>query len=310
MDVAKAQTQFKEIFDGLDAEQKQNFMQWIFKTLCAPAASDAVSEQVQNIEGKLSAIIVDIRDSLPVNGVLQSEHIYFPTVGEHADCTPEHTVHVDAFIYDDWALDAMCDEGKIHRHYCKDCNSRNVAPLTFISHSMSKRRLQHIFLSLLPDLQGKTVIDIGSRLGTVLYGAYVYSGASAIIGIELNLEFCELQKRIVEKHGLGDRIQIVSGDVRQHADLLKQADVVVIHSVTDFFLPQAEHGSFWTFVRENVNRTGVKLVTAPSLQKSLEPIKTGIELDSWVKLAKLSETAEFEANHDPELADLWLYECV
>lgn len=35
---------------------------------------------------------------------------------------------------------------------------------------MSKDCLYHIFNNMLPTLEGKTVLDVGSRLGAVLYG--------------------------------------------------------------------------------------------------------------------------------------------
>ena len=40
----------------------------------------------------------------------------------------------------------------------------------FISHSVSREQLKFIFTDLLPDLSGKLVLDVGSRLGPVLYG--------------------------------------------------------------------------------------------------------------------------------------------
>lgn len=40
----------------------------------------------------------------------------------------------------------------------------------FISHSFSIPELQFLFQNVLPDLTGKLVIDVGSRLGAVLYG--------------------------------------------------------------------------------------------------------------------------------------------
>ena len=43
--------------------------------------------------------------------------------------------------------------------------------------------LEFIFDALLPELSGgKVLLDIGSRIGAVLFGAYIYSNASAIIG--------------------------------------------------------------------------------------------------------------------------------
>lgn len=40
----------------------------------------------------------------------------------------------------------------------------------FISHSFSLMELKFIYRHVLPDLSGKVLVDVGSRLGTVLYG--------------------------------------------------------------------------------------------------------------------------------------------
>lgn len=52
-------------------------------------------------------------------------------------------------------------------------------PAEFISHSFSISELQFLFLHVLPDLTGKLVVDVGSRLGAVLYGVRYF-------GIELS----------------------------------------------------------------------------------------------------------------------------
>lgn len=39
------------------------------------------------------------------------------------------TLHVDAFLYDDDTVDALCEEGKMSRNYCMSCGSRKTAPL-------------------------------------------------------------------------------------------------------------------------------------------------------------------------------------
>ena len=43
-------------------------------------------------------------------------------------------------------------------------------PPDFISHSASLQQLKFIFQQALPDLRDKTLVDVGSRLGVVLYG--------------------------------------------------------------------------------------------------------------------------------------------
>ena len=58
---------------------------------------------------------------------------------------------------------AMC------RDFCTIVLVFSCLAADFISHSMSREQLKFIFCDLLPDLSGKTVLDIGSRLGPVLY---------------------------------------------------------------------------------------------------------------------------------------------
>lgn len=47
--------------------------------------------------------------------------------------------------------------------------------LVYISHSISRRALCYMFKTCLPKLKGKTVLDVGSRLGAVLYGVGILS---------------------------------------------------------------------------------------------------------------------------------------
>merc|ERR1719450_355956 len=135
-----------------------------------------------------------------------------PTIGDDSTLNAVNSVHLDAFLYDEDGEEALVQEGLLSRSYCQDCGSRNIDDLTFVTHSCSKERLEFIFCGLLPPLDGKTVIDIGSRIGAVLYGAYFYSKATKIIGVEINTEFCHLQRCIVDKYKLGDKISILEGD--------------------------------------------------------------------------------------------------
>ena len=62
--------------------------------------------------------------------------------------------------------------------------------------------MARIFRDLLPPLDGKTLLDVGSRLGAVLYGAHVYSSAERIVGVEMNAEFAKISERTVTKYGM------------------------------------------------------------------------------------------------------------
>ena len=42
----------------------------------------------------------------------------------------EQTIHIDAFLYDDDAVDDLVEEGKIWREFCADCGSCNLKPIS------------------------------------------------------------------------------------------------------------------------------------------------------------------------------------
>lgn len=52
------------------------------------------------------------------------------------------------------------------------------------------------------------MVDVGSRLGVLCYGAYLMSGASRIIGVELNSDLCTLQESVIQRFSMNDRIQV------------------------------------------------------------------------------------------------------
>jgi hypothetical protein len=53
---------------------------------------------------------------------------------QNADCGQQRTVHVDAFLYDDELVDALCEEGKLSNSYCLQCGSDNTRPLSKYQH--------------------------------------------------------------------------------------------------------------------------------------------------------------------------------
>lgn len=121
---------------------------------------------LENNDIILKSIAEDLRNCLPPGTVLSSEQRALQKILEQ----PQPTVHVDAFLYDDDFIDSLCEKGKMSRNYCTVCGSHQTAPLGFISHSFSLMELKFIYHHVLPDLSGKILVDVGSRLGTVLYG--------------------------------------------------------------------------------------------------------------------------------------------
>ena len=79
-----------------------------------------------------------------------------------------------------------------------------------VSHSVSIIELKFIFQYLLADynLSKLRLLDIGSRFGAVLYGAYFYTDIPEIIGVEINNNLCVAQQQIVEKYQMQNRIKV------------------------------------------------------------------------------------------------------
>ncbi|KAK3593159.1 hypothetical protein CHS0354_039644 [Potamilus streckersoni] len=246
-----------------------------------------------------------------MNAISSTETIYIPTSGPNADCDPQKAVHVDAFLYDDEIIDELCEKGQMSRNYCKECGSHKTKPLTFLSHSASANQIKYIFTYLLPDLTGKTVLDVGSRTGAVLYGAYVYSQASSIVGVEMDSSFCQLQNIIVQKYKMEDRVKVIQSDIQQQAELLQSCDVMVLNNVFEFFMPVEEQFKIWKFLRQTLCKKDTLIVTVPSLEKSLSSIQSDIDVHHWVRevdipdklsmgniaLYKTSEESDLEAIH-------------
>ncbi|XP_069588263.1 uncharacterized protein [Ranitomeya imitator] len=218
------------------------------------------------------------------------------------------TLHVDAFLYDDDAVDSLCEDGKMSRNYCMSCGSTKTAPLDFLSHSFSILELRFIFHHVLPDLSGKIVLDVGSRLGAVLYAGYIYSFASKLQGVEINAEFCELQEKIINKYNFSDRIQVHHSDICSQKTLLHQADVVVLNNVFEYFLNKEEQIKAWIFMYENVRKKGCLVVTVPGLKESFTRLQMNLQLDQWVQEIEVDTNLFVGPDTDQEaLSDIHLY---
>jgi len=294
-----AKSQFMSLVQNFASDKERySFFAWLRDDVLPEFEQCGGGRQRRNSEGILPATVMldkiagDIRNRVTLEAVMPSEQIIYPSAGEDANMTPVNTVHVDAFLYDEAGENELVDAGVLARNYCQDCGSRNTGELTFVTHSCSKERLEYIFRALLPPLDGKTVLDVGSRIGAVLYGAYFHTKASKIIGIEMNHELCEIQGEVVRHHHLQDRVQVIEGDVCGLPNVVRCADVVILNNVFDWFLPTETQVSMWRFLRSNI-RTGSLIVSSPSLDACLNHLDTGILLADWVRQVDL---------HDPIFA--------
>ncbi|XP_066464526.1 uncharacterized protein [Eleutherodactylus coqui] len=252
----------------------------------------------------LHNIADSLRNHLPLEAMVLSEDLAI----ENIQRLQKPTLHVDAFLYNDDTIDSLCEEGKMSRNYCMSCGSTKTAPLDFLSHSFSILELKFLFHNVIPDLSGKTLLDVGSRLGAVLYAGYVYSSASKLEGVEINAEFCNLQEKIINKYNFSDRIQVHHSDICSQKSLLQQADVVVLNNVFEYFLKKEEQIKAWIFIYENLRKKGCLVVTVPSLQESFNKLQVNLQLSQWAEEVEVDTDIFLGPDTDQEaLSDIHLY---
>lgn len=250
-------------------------------------SSDIQEERLRSIK----QIVLDIRDRVPFDSILPSENIVPPTVGENSDCDAISTKHIDAFLYDNNEVDDLIQEGKLDILYCGKCGSTNTKTYNIISHSMSVTTMVYVFCNILPPLDGKTVLDVGSRLGAVLYGAHIFSSAQKIIGVEMNKDFCTLQSIIIEKFQMNDRIEIVNKKIEECPDIVQSSNIIVMNNPFEFYVPESVHTEIWKFLKANIQK-GTILVTRPSLETTFKTLKTGISTKKWVKPYEVDKSTQ------------------
>ncbi|XP_063529070.1 uncharacterized protein LOC134740499 [Cydia strobilella] len=304
-DISNAKSRLLDVFADLDDDELKTMEQWIgskqFKKDLENKKSIKQSDEV------LYKIADVIKGMVPFEAEMASEKIEFPVEGDAADCNRANTRHVDEFLYDEEQVQELVKEGKLSRHYCLDCNSQNIKELTYISHSKSRVQLQYIFKVLLPkDLECKQILDVGSRFGGVLYGAYYYTNASKIIGIELNKECCEIQEKVIAQYKMDkNRIQVINSDVLNKGDIVKKSDVCIINCL-DFFVSTEEHKRLWYFFKEHLTK-GSYVVLDRSVADTLQPLDMFDEFADWLSVSKPLQL-ENEILFDVEdLHELYLY---
>eukprot|EP00112_Aurelia_sp_Birch-Aquarium-sp1_P012207 Seg2566.1 transcript_id=Seg2566.1/GoldUCD/mRNA.D3Y31 product="hypothetical protein" protein_id=Seg2566.1/GoldUCD/D3Y31 len=256
----------------------------------------------------------DIKDILPFSPNV--EHTTKPIEGDGKTELSEVTLHIDAFLYDDEDIDSLVDRGLLSRNFCADCKSLNTQPISFISHSMSMLQMAFLFHVGIPqivkDVENKTILDVGSRIGAVLFGAYKYTKMKEIIGVEMQKELCEIQRQITKKNGMDNRIKIIEADINNCSNDIESADVIIIHNVFEYFMPKPEQSKTWLFLRDSIKR-GTIVVTVPSIEESIsfdEDLVVKINVTEWLKPLSINFEEDETLDEDDlsEIQTMYFYE--
>ncbi|XP_041981207.1 uncharacterized protein LOC121734675 isoform X2 [Aricia agestis] len=262
---------------------------------------------LQDLEKPLKKIGTTLKPMVPFKAEMPTETIIPPEVGDQADCNEVNTLHIDEFLYDVKDVEKLIKKGKIKKYYCKDCGSRNSEELIVTSHSMSRKALQYIFKVLLPaDLKGKQLLDVGSRLGAVLYGAYYCSNAAKIIGVEINKELCDIQDKIIKQFSMDkNRILVEHSDVTNVENLIKTTDILVVN-VLDFFVDIQKHIEIWRFLRKHLKK-GAHLVANRSMVDTFNCLDIFEEFIDWLTICKPYQIDNEMLFDVEEYSEIYLY---
>ncbi|XP_060735645.1 uncharacterized protein zgc:109986 [Tachysurus vachellii] len=301
MNFSDAKNNILQILSRTNSQDLNKLIRWM------KHSDDLDNYLVDNQRAILQSIADDLRCSLPLEAMFPSESMAIQKTQQN----PKPTMHVDAFLYDEETVDGLCEDGKMSRNFCLDCGSRNTASMEFISHSFSISELQFLFLHVLPDLSGKLVVDVGSRLGAVLYGGYLYSAASHLFGVEICEEFVKLQTMTIEKYGFSDRVQVIHADICSQAVLLKNADVLIMNNVFEYFMEPKDQVRAWQFISQNFLKKGALLVTVPSIEEalmSLQETNGAPAIGHWLQEVPLDYSVYPQNDIDPDsLKQIHLY---
>ncbi|GMR32518.1 hypothetical protein PMAYCL1PPCAC_02713, partial [Pristionchus mayeri] len=297
----KAQRDFESSLQGIDPKSIPSFLQWIGDTYLDESPSKPKFIEDANLS--LREMAQHIKLKVPITAVLSSEKVACPKEGHDSDCREDITVNVDCFLYEEDEVDDLVKEGKLSRSYCVDCNGRNIKPLTFISHSLSIPQLEFMFTKAVPlakKAEGFRVVDIGSRFGSICAAANLFSrGKAHVTGIEINEDLCKLQNELISSFTLA-HIDILNSDVRNQAEVISKADLIVMNNVFSFFMSDDEQVSCWSFLYSHI-RPGCLLIHNPAIDITTSHLQMPFDVKKWLKRKNIRSLAADFCGSDEEL---------
>lgn len=93
---------------------------------------------------------------------------------------------------------------------------------------------------------------------------------------------------MIRQYGMQDRIELVHANVLDCSDVVRQASIVVLHNVFEFFASKAQMEQYWNVIRSSVRKNAL-IISSPSLESLFE--RSALDWDpKW--LEKVNESCE------------------
>ncbi|KAN0030301.1 hypothetical protein ACTA71_010063 [Dictyostelium dimigraforme] len=316
VDIETLKKRFKDMYRLIkDEEEKIEFISFVCGHLNVNIEPIKAINKESKPDSILQTIIQDLKDQLPsITTEAPNEKITIPKNSSFEGYTKENTINVDGFLYTEEDIDDLIESGELKNNYCLDCGSKSITPINFISHSTTPNQLKYMFsndvLGGNCNLKQSTILDIGSRLGALLYTGYLFSDTKKLIGCEINQYFSDLQKSMINRYKMTDRIEIVHGNILDNEKLIQQSDIIYMNNVLEFFQQdKKKHIEFWQFIQNQTkSKKGLKILTIPSLEESFKNNKIPLKLKGWVKKIQLDSPVPQDDPTFPDYQEIHLYE--
>ncbi|VDM80038.1 unnamed protein product [Strongylus vulgaris] len=105
----------------------------------------------------------------------------------------------------------------------------------------------------------------------------------------MNEEFVSLQN-----------VEVVHADVRNRADLVSQADMIVMNNVFSFFMDREEQAECFEFIHKHAKK-GCLIVHNPDIRTVLAHLKLTFQTQEWLEVISTNEECEMFANGDQDV---------
>uniref|UniRef100_A0A0K0CUA1 Class I SAM-dependent methyltransferase n=1 Tax=Angiostrongylus cantonensis TaxID=6313 RepID=A0A0K0CUA1_ANGCA len=182
-------------------------------------------------------------------------------------------IQVDCFLYDDYALHEMMKSGKFGRYHY----SIPFVELREFSHWNCKlQKLKILYGNLVPLKSQRDdfrVLDIGSRLGAVIYAACIY-GYGAVTHLSLMSSAISVFRL--------SNIEVVCADVRSRYDVVSQADLIVMNNVFSFFWDTEQQADCFEFIHKHAKK-GCFIIHNPDIETASAHLKLPFTINEWIE---------------------------
>jgi hypothetical protein len=185
------------------------------------------------------------------------------------------------------------------RDMCKHLINPHVNWSEGIGHAMGKKAKS---AAAAASEDGIFAVDIGSRLGNLLYAGVLWSLRSPSdggvrprwLGVELDGWFASLAKRVLRRWRMSpEHAACVEGDITAPANaaLLRGAKLVSFFNCFELHVTRDRHRELLRFLRASIAHRGQYILSCPSLVEIFERAGSEVDVHAWVQQVACKDDA-------------------